>query len=330
MSTSKTFAIFAALLAASSAVSAQHYTATYTPGNLPNHSEAGQYGTNNCGTGSNQESLCQTAYINSIEDFCVWAPPYSNGKNASIGETERYEVAWCMKDGYGTRLIPDSTIVGAHWVETPDYVQITGNGDFTKLGIPKGDAGGELDPHGADGNGNPIGGLVFGNSFGQMQQYHEWTSFMSQNEFCFRACKPGPKAAHLCNHIYDVMGCQWNMPGDYSNGVFDSCMGDSSEPMGIYGTSTFHQGDPSTPAPHAKPATSQCTTTASLTQIIPSASTSSATITATATPAGSSGASAASSTSAHSGALGKSASWEGVAFGSLFAVIGGLAAVAAL
>ena len=24
----------------------------------------------------------------------------------------------------------------------------------------------ELDPHGADGNGNPIGGLVYGNSFG--------------------------------------------------------------------------------------------------------------------------------------------------------------------
>jgi hypothetical protein len=40
-------------------------------------------------------------------------------------------------------------------VKTPDYVQVTGVGDFTKINIPRGDAGGELDPHGADGNGNP-------------------------------------------------------------------------------------------------------------------------------------------------------------------------------
>jgi len=63
-------------------------------------------------------------------------------------------------------------------VQTPDYVQITGPacslslrysiasqhcsnlystavgiGDLTKINIPSGDAGGELDPHGADGNG---------------------------------------------------------------------------------------------------------------------------------------------------------------------------------
>jgi hypothetical protein len=46
---------------------------------------------------------------------------------------------------------------------------------LTSLNIPKGDAGGELDPHGADGNGNPIGGLVFSSAFGQLQQIHEWT-----------------------------------------------------------------------------------------------------------------------------------------------------------
>ena len=40
-----------------------------------------------------------------------------------------------------------------HFVQTPDYVQITGVGDLTKLNIPAGDDGGELDPHGADGNG---------------------------------------------------------------------------------------------------------------------------------------------------------------------------------
>jgi hypothetical protein len=35
------------------------------------------------------------------------------------------------------------------------------------MNIPAGDDGGELDPHGADGNGNPIGGLVFSDAFGQ-------------------------------------------------------------------------------------------------------------------------------------------------------------------
>jgi hypothetical protein len=101
-----------------------------------------------------------------------------------------------MKDGYGTRLIPDGSIKGAHFVLTPDFVQITGIffiyllpfvvygphcrctlgiGDLTSLNIPKGDAGGELDPHGADGNGNPVGGLVFSSAFGQLQQIHEWT-----------------------------------------------------------------------------------------------------------------------------------------------------------
>jgi len=88
---------------------------------------------------------------------CLWAPPYTDGTNSTIGETERIEVAWCMKDGYGTRLIPDGTIQGAHFVQTPDYVQVTGFGDFTKMNIPAGDQGGELDPHGADGNGNPVG-----------------------------------------------------------------------------------------------------------------------------------------------------------------------------
>ncbi|KAG8762453.1 hypothetical protein FRC11_009304 [Ceratobasidium sp. 423] len=206
----------------------------------------------------------QNLYINSVEDFCLWAPPYSDGKNSSIGEVEQIVVSWCVKPGYGTRLTPDGTIKGAHFVQTPDYVQVTGWGDFTKMNIPKGDAGGELDPHGADGLGNPHGGLVFGSTFGKLQQYHEWTNFMSSTEFCIRACKDGPKAAKTCNHIYDVMGCGWNMPGNYDQGVFENCLGDSAQPMGIYGSSTFHQGDPSTPQPHPAPKSSSCTTVSSI------------------------------------------------------------------
>jgi hypothetical protein len=68
-----------------------------------------------------------------------------------------------------------------------------GIGDLTKMNIPAGDGGGELDPHGADGNGalveivvpsdwlnliikgNPVGGLVFSSAFGQLEEIHEWT-----------------------------------------------------------------------------------------------------------------------------------------------------------
>ncbi|KAG8988127.1 hypothetical protein FRB94_001834 [Tulasnella sp. JGI-2019a] len=253
----------ASVAAAPSKSNKLSYTATYTPGvNLPKTSENGQSGTNQCGTGSNSTSMCQNLYINSVQDFCLWGPP----SPAGIANDERIVVAYCLNEGYGTRIFPEGTILGAHFTQTPDYVQITGWGDFTKIGLPNPDEGGELDPHGADGNGNPIGGLAFGNSFGKMQQYHEWTNFMSSNEFCIRACNPlGTNPAGFCNHVYDVMACEWNMPGNYDPGYFEDCEGDSGAPMGVYGTSTFHQGQPATPAAHPAPASSNCVRVASVT-----------------------------------------------------------------
>lgn len=69
----------------------------------------------------------------------------------TIGDTEREEIAWCTKSGRGARVIPNGTLKGVHFVKTPDYVQVTGQGDFTKINIPAGDEGGELDNRGADG-----------------------------------------------------------------------------------------------------------------------------------------------------------------------------------
>lgn len=80
------------------------------------------------------------------------------------------------QEGYGTRVIPDGAITGAHFVKTPDFVQVTGMrttgdlfadraltssptgvGNLTMINIPPGnDGGGELDPHGADGNGKLV------------------------------------------------------------------------------------------------------------------------------------------------------------------------------
>lgn len=66
---------------------------------------------------------------------------------------------------------------------------------------------------------------------------------MAADQFCIRACKPGPKAPQMCEHIYDLQGygtfllmvvqalksvvsCAWNIPGDYSAG-FTSCKSES-------------------------------------------------------------------------------------------------------
>ncbi|KAI1794319.1 hypothetical protein LXA43DRAFT_883834 [Ganoderma leucocontextum] len=251
-------------LALASGALAQTYSATYLPSNAPNKTEDGQSGTNKCGSSNDQNSMCQNLYVNSIDDWCIFGPP-TPGPGSVIGNTERIEVAWCIKPGYGTRLIPDGAVTGAHFVQTPDYVQVTGVGDLTKINIPPGnDGGGELDPHGADGNGNPIGGLVFTSAFGQLTQAHEWTNFVANNEFCIRVCKDGPNAPALCQHIYDVMGCDWNMPGDYSSGAFDSCKADTGEPMGVYGTSTWFQGQNPTPPAHPAPATSSCVPTSTI------------------------------------------------------------------
>jgi hypothetical protein len=35
--------------------------------------------------------------------------------------------------------MPDGTLDGVHFVKTPDYVQVTGVGDFTKINVPNGD-----------------------------------------------------------------------------------------------------------------------------------------------------------------------------------------------
>lgn len=50
------------VLSVASAAFAQTYSATYDPNNTPDKSEAGQSGTNQCGNGNNQNSMCQNVY----------------------------------------------------------------------------------------------------------------------------------------------------------------------------------------------------------------------------------------------------------------------------
>lgn len=160
----------------------QNWDTGYMYNNLPDKCEIGQKGTNRCPSSSSLDSsMCQTMWMNvsnlaicfsrcrvsraiqDADDFCLWAPASPNA--GTIGATEREEVAWCTKGGRGTRVIPNGTLKGVHFVKTKDYVQVTGVGDFTKINVQKGDGGGgefpdlvryqlradvpsELDPHG--------------------------------------------------------------------------------------------------------------------------------------------------------------------------------------
>lgn len=197
-----------------------------------------QSGYNRCNsTTENQQSLCQTSHLNSIDDFCLWAPPSGP---STIGDTEQLEVAWCTKPGYGTRVIPPDALKGVQFMRTPDYVQVVGFIDQTKINLAGDDSGGELDPHGADFRGNPLGGLFYSNAFSKgnnnsFEQVIEWHNFMGGNQFCLKACDPaGANAANFCQHIYDRIGCAYNAPNNAQTGQFTSCDGDNQDFPGVY------------------------------------------------------------------------------------------------
>ncbi|KAJ7484748.1 hypothetical protein FB451DRAFT_1555186 [Mycena latifolia] len=208
----------------------------------------GQSGYNLCNsTTEGEKSLCQTSFLNALDDFCLWAPPEPN---SLIADTEGEEVAWCTKPGRGTRLIPAGALQGVQFMKTPDYVQVVGFIEQTFINMVADDSGGELDPHGADLRGNPLGGLVYSTAFGSdnntYTQVIEWHNFMGGNQFCFKVCDPaGANAANFCQHIYDRIGCSYNAPNAAQNGTFEACLGDSQDFPGIYTENgqvmTYHQ-----------------------------------------------------------------------------------------
>jgi hypothetical protein len=56
------------LLSVLSAALAVHAYVKVDPNNLPKHSEAGQFGTNRCGTRDSKKSKCQNVWVNSAEE----------------------------------------------------------------------------------------------------------------------------------------------------------------------------------------------------------------------------------------------------------------------
>ncbi|KAI9568153.1 hypothetical protein HD554DRAFT_2191607 [Boletus coccyginus] len=301
-----------------------------------------QTGYNICNsTTQNQQSECQTSMANNIDNFCIWAPPQPN---STIGDTEAIEVAWCSKPGYGTRLIPAGALTGVQMLVTSKYIQWAGFLDQTKVNIAAGDYGGELDPHGADLRGNPLGGLMYSNAFPKVgasndtyTQVIDWNRhalsslfFIGSDTFCLTICNPSSSSADqsaYCQNIYDEIGCAYNMPNNAQNGTFEVCDSDLKVPVGIYVnggvTMTYTQpysGNPSPPYTPVIPSSSNCVTyqSSALYTGLPSSSAASASPSGTGKATGSSSAGAASATGGAS-ALGIS-SFAGI-LGTLFAVV---------
>ncbi|CAK5274934.1 unnamed protein product [Mycena citricolor] len=186
----------------------------------------------------NQNSMARLLSVNSIDDFCIFAPP---NPNSVIGNTETEEVAWCTQPRNNARVIPDGVITGLSFLKNDFYVQIYGTGDFTKLNIQPGDYGGELDPHGASGAGNPVGGNVSVPINGVEQPIAEWMMYIDFNQFCLRACTNANStysSQYMCWHELDEMGCEYVMPGTYHPpGTFETCDVDVANPPGWYPTS---------------------------------------------------------------------------------------------
>lgn len=230
-----------------------------------------QSGYNQCNsTTEGPNAKCQTLVVNSIDDFCMWGSPEANGQ---IGSIEAAAVSYCVKAGHGGRVIPAGSITGLQFMKTSKYIQMTGFIKQTGLGLTADDSGGELDPHGADLLGNPLGGLVYSHGLPSgdnktMVQVSEWNNFIGGGKFCFKLCDPNQGSTNYCENRYDLVGCEYNMPASYKDGEFTSCEGELQDIVGRYVgpdgvSSTWSQPDPLTaPPPYTVriPASSNCVT----------------------------------------------------------------------
>ncbi|GAA5823778.1 hypothetical protein JCM11251_003290 [Rhodosporidiobolus azoricus] len=241
----------------------------------PYKSERGpQSGYNICNdTTAGDDSQCQTLVANTMSDFCLWGSALTEGLD-TVGDIEAAMVAYCTKDTHGARSIKSGALTGLQMVKTKYYTQWTGYIDQTALHLEKDDSGGELDPHGADLLGNPLGGLVYSTNLpeGDNKTYVqalEWNMFIGSGLFCLKLCSPDqPAGLNYCENRYDRMGCKYNMPSAAKDGEFTECDSDLQDVVGVYTedgkVSTYSQPPegtaPNPPYEPTVPKTSNCKT----------------------------------------------------------------------
>jgi len=125
-------------------------------------------------------------------------------------------------------------------MKTSAYIQVTGHFNQSGIGLDPTDTGGELDPHGADLLGNPIGGLVYSTGLPSAKdnttylQASSWNNFVGSGIFCIKLCDPTVTSPNYCQNIFDLLGCSYNMPASYTDGEFTSCEGELQDVVGTY------------------------------------------------------------------------------------------------
>lgn len=72
------------------------------------------------GTAINQTSFSRLLSINSVDDWCIFAPPESQ----DIADSETIEVAWCTQQRNDARVIPDGTISGVSLLKTGSFFSL--------------------------------------------------------------------------------------------------------------------------------------------------------------------------------------------------------------
>ncbi|GAA5970908.1 hypothetical protein JCM11641_004504 [Rhodosporidiobolus odoratus] len=198
-----------------------------------------QSGFNICNdTTAAPDSNCQTLRADSASEFCLWGSPTVDN-TSTIGDIEASVVAYCTSDKMGARVIPAGAVTGLQVLRTSAYIQWTGHIDMTALGLAADDTGGELDPHGADLAGNPLGGLVYssglpsGDNKTEVQAI-EWNNFVGAGTFCLKLCDPTVTSPNYCENKFDLLGCSYNMPAAYEDKVFLECDADLQDVVGTY------------------------------------------------------------------------------------------------
>jgi hypothetical protein len=121
-----------------------------------------------------------------------------------LGNVEGNAITYCVKPSHGARVMKPGTITGAHFVRTSKYIQITGTLVQTSLNFNADDFGGQLDPHGADMQGNPLGALVYSTGLpsGDNKTYTqavEWIAITGSGFFCIKLCDSNQGADNYCN-----------------------------------------------------------------------------------------------------------------------------------
>ncbi|WVR00354.1 hypothetical protein IAU59_007497 [Kwoniella sp. CBS 9459] len=174
-------------------------------------------------------------FLLSHEDFCVLGPANID-QPSKISETNLNVVSYCSKEGHNTRLIPDGTLHGVTYVKAPNWVQVSGYGDFTKINIAQGDAGGQFD----SADHLPEGATLTLSQGGDPAK--NWVTLISADTFCVRACTGDPK---FCPTQFDEMGCFFlTSDGVGWDNVWQDCEGDDGDPPGVFDGKEYQKGDP--------------------------------------------------------------------------------------